>query len=352
MLAARKLDGEDPNIVFMLRCAYFSIQSLIFLLCVYIYIKASAKDKDEEKIVYIPAPPQPFADPDTKKKYTQIAYGEHIKTTARGLLGSTFFGVAITTGLHFYKGIIVGLAIQSIMGPMNLLENPLMMKFFFGGENVFGEKSKDEVETDAEVVDSAGQAVIMATKSRSISQAASSEVATKKEAVKKSLEDVILDTWDDGEQATLTALMDALNKKNVNYQTKSDDNNWTALMIASGLDCGVKGVTSFLKHIKGLGADPKIVDSEGWNGLHWAAFHGNAEAAKVLLLSSESGGYDGVNIGLHLVKDKEGITALDHAIAEDNNDVAEVISQATGNKEEESDDVGDEGLRRRKTESK
>ena len=59
MYAVRKLDGEDPNIVFMLRCAYGVVQSLILLAVLYIYMVAKkiseSKVKDEE-IYTAPAP--------------------------------------------------------------------------------------------------------------------------------------------------------------------------------------------------------------------------------------------------------------------------------------------------------
>ena len=59
MFAARKLDGEDPNIVFMLRCAYGAIQTLIILSALYVYMVASKISssgvKDEEIYVSPPA---------------------------------------------------------------------------------------------------------------------------------------------------------------------------------------------------------------------------------------------------------------------------------------------------------
>ncbi len=59
MYAVRKLDGEDPNVVFMLRCAYGVVQGLILLAVLYIYMVAKkiseSKVKDEE--IYAAAPP-------------------------------------------------------------------------------------------------------------------------------------------------------------------------------------------------------------------------------------------------------------------------------------------------------
>jgi len=38
MLAARKLDGEDDNIIFLLRCCYGVVQSIAFLVVLAIYV--------------------------------------------------------------------------------------------------------------------------------------------------------------------------------------------------------------------------------------------------------------------------------------------------------------------------
>ena len=55
MLAARKLDGEDPNVVHMVRVAYGVVQLVCFLLVAYAYVQATlaAKSLPEGKI-YIP----------------------------------------------------------------------------------------------------------------------------------------------------------------------------------------------------------------------------------------------------------------------------------------------------------
>ena len=74
-----------------------------------------------------------------------------------------------------------------------------------------------------------------------------------------------------------------------------------------------------------------------------SAFHGSADAAKVLLSKDD---FDGITLGLHKLADKEGKTAFDHAKEEGNDDVAKVIEEA------ETPALGDgsavDGLRKRK----
>ena len=56
MLAARKLDSEDPNTVQLLRICYGVMQTICVLLVVYTYVTASKVTTD--RIVYVPPPPQ------------------------------------------------------------------------------------------------------------------------------------------------------------------------------------------------------------------------------------------------------------------------------------------------------
>jgi hypothetical protein len=60
MLAARKLDGEDPQIVFLLRCLYGAVQTVAILIVLFVYTKAAAAAADPVNNVkiYVPPPPQ------------------------------------------------------------------------------------------------------------------------------------------------------------------------------------------------------------------------------------------------------------------------------------------------------
>lgn len=59
-MAARKLDGEDPNIIFMLRCVYGAVQTIAILVTLFIYTKArsAAKDRGNNVKIYVSPPPQ------------------------------------------------------------------------------------------------------------------------------------------------------------------------------------------------------------------------------------------------------------------------------------------------------
>jgi ankyrin repeat protein len=211
----------------------------------------------------------------------------------------------MTVGLHYYKGMVVGLAIQTIMGPLNLIENPLVKALILGNglrkeDKIFDEKAANELTADDEVVDESGNPV-----ARQIGEGGTT----------KTFEELLLDTWDAGNKADIGALMAAVNKKNCNFRTK--ENGWTPLMILSGLNA--KGTTSAMRQVQELGGNPAIVDVEGWNSLHWAAFHGSVEAAKELSKVT----------ALLSVKDKEGKLPLQMAKAEGNEDVAAFLEVCT-----------------------
>jgi len=256
-----------------------------------------------------------------RKKYTETTFGAHVSSQVLSLLGSTFFGILLTSGLHFYRGMVVGLAMQSVMGPLNIVENAFVKALVLGRktkegslkpeDKIFEEKFVDELTAEDEVVDKTGNPVVRKP---------------------KTFEEILLDVWDSGAgKADITPLMDAINKENCNFKTK--ESGWTPIMVLSGL--GVKGSASAIRQVVSIGGNPAITDNEGWNAMHWAAFHGSVEAAKLYV--------DEFN-NLSNVKDKEGKKALDLAEAEGNEDVAKVLKGL----ELSSGGNASEGLRKRK----
>ena len=121
-------------------------------------------------------------------------------------------------------------------------------------------------------------------------------------------------------------LLAKLTKKTVNYRTKEDSS--TPCMILAAI--GVASTKKCLAKCKSLGGNPAAVDKEGWNALHWAAYHGSTAGATYLL--SEDG-YDGVKLGLADAKDKEGKIPLDYAKSGGNTEVVTIIENAVASGE-------------------
>lgn len=340
MLAARKIDAEDPQVVQYLRIAYGSMQALCVLVVLYTFMRASSiGDKDASNVVYVPTAPTPFADPEAKKKYTRAEYRAHVISTARSLLGSTLFGICMTVGLHIYKGMAMGLAIQTIMGPFNLYENPLVKALFMGNgfraeDKIFDEKDLPELTDSDEVVDESGSVIPR----QQLLAASKTQKAKKSQSPTDAFDELMLDTWDArGQEAKTGQFVEAINKTNCNYRSK--ENGWTPLMVLSGLtnDSNV----SILQTVIDLGGNPSVTDLEGWNALHWAAFHGSLSAARALYEYDSS---------LLDTKDKEGKLPLDMAQKEaDSKDVANYLEEVTAAAAAASTtEDGGEGVRKRK----
>lgn len=232
----------------------------------------------------------------------------------------------MTFGLHYYRGMVMGLAMQAIMGPLNLAENALVKALFLGRglrpeDRIFEEKVASELTADDEVVDEQGNPVV-----RNVANAAANTsdantaaaLASGQEEKTKSLEDILLDTWDAGTKADITEMMSSLNKKNCNYQTTED--KWTPLMILAGLQ-GVPGIPSAIRQVQNLGGNCAIVDKEGWTPLHWAAFHGSTEAATELVKDQ---------VKLLSLQDHDGQTPIELAKKEKNDSVAAIYEKALG----------------------
>lgn len=313
MYLSRKIDGEDPNIVFLLRCTYGTVQLLCILGILYVIRtvqKVCNSPWMKTCVVYVPSPVPPFPppEPDAKKQYKQVKLGAHILSVAWGLLKSTAGGLCITTALHMYKGMVVGLAMQSAMGPFNLSDNKLATAVIMGklGDNssatwrklrIFDEKYEGELTDKDEVLDEEGKIIVV----KPIS-----------------FDNLLANTWDDGEQADIEPLLAKLTKENINKKTAAS--GWTPIMIMASI--GVEDTHDALMKMKELGADPSITDKEKWNALHWVAFHGCVKGAQFLM--KEFAGK-----GLEDAKDKDGKVALDLAKDEKNEEVAKIIQEAT-----------------------
>jgi len=312
MLLSRKLDGEDPKIILLLRCTYGTVQTVLMLSIAYVIHRVNkliASKWMHNSVVYVPAvvPPFPPPAPDAKKQYTQTTFSKHLQTTAYSLLKSTGGGICVTLALHAYKGMVVGLAMQSAMGPLNLYDNKLAKAVLFNqcGDSetswrklrLFDEKYEGELSDQDELVDEKGEV----------------------QKIKMiPMEDLIRNIWDAAAEADLAPLVSRLNKENVNTRTK--ESGWTSIMIVSSLR--VKGNMDALVKLKLLGAKPEVVDEDGWNALHWAAFHGSIEGAQFLM--EEFSGK-----GLEDAKDKDGKVPLDLAKGEGNDAVAKIMEQTS-----------------------
>ena len=215
---------------------------------------------------------------------------------------------------------VMGLAIQTLMGPLNLVENALVRTVLVRGTAALTPETAIFDETTAldessaaaaeyEIVDEQGNPVVRrAASNKQKTIQANNTTGTET----SSLEDILLDTWDQGVKANLKPLLSAISEQNVNYQTSGD--RWTALMIVSGLNC--PGAASAIQELRTkYKADVSLTDKDGWTALHWAAFHNSEIAAQELRNETT----------LLSVKDKDGKTPEETAKAEGNDAIVALL---------------------------
>merc|ERR1712151_349995 len=131
-MAARKyIDSDDEQTTLYIRVAYGLIQ--FFMLCTAFFLYSKARtynqtNKEASKTIYIPIKPGILADEETKskKKYKETTYGEHILSTIISDIKSMLFRICFTSALHIFRGVVIGLLIQSFMGPLGLFDSPLV----------------------------------------------------------------------------------------------------------------------------------------------------------------------------------------------------------------------------------
>ena len=223
---------------------------------------------------------------------------------------------------------IMGLAIQAVMGPFNMWENVVVRTLLLRGTKVFSVQQESRIfdeklslqeldpSTD-EAVDEQGNPIVIRNSKNAISNGKATTATNKAvTTTPKTLEDVMLDTWDQGANASLVELLSLLNSKNINTSTTED--GWTSLMIASGLKCK-NDVSAIRTMIQDYKADIMMTDNDGWTCLHWAAFHNSLSAATELYHQS----------ALLTVADKEGKSPLDIAIAENNTAIVDLLQTVT-----------------------
>lgn len=282
----------------------------------------------------------------------------HALTAARNLIGSTLFGMAMTCGLHWYKGMVTGLAMQTVLSPLTTYDSPIIkavwtslyQQMFSSSTTTtksttlvtpehrwFGEKlSLQELDPETEqAVDEQGNPIEIVGTGRITNNTnnANASTTTKGQPKPRSVQDIMLDTWDQGPNADVSELSAALfvDKKDPLVITTTINDLWTPLMILCGLASDNVAATEtrrkLIKQQEKDGADAllKAVDTDGWTALHWAAFHGNVTAADDLFQLANKN--DTVTSVLVHARDKDDKTPVEIAQQEGNMDVVHIIQE-------------------------
>ena len=221
----------------------------------------------------------------------------------------------------------MGLAIQSVMAPFNLYEHPCFQRLVLGNKGrVFDEVLEEEWKPEMGTIEGEEEESSTKKNTKAIGGGGKKKKGTpsattigKSSKPKVSpIEEIILDTWDDGSKADLGPLLGKVTEANVNLQTS--ESRWTPLMVVCGLN--TKSSKSAMIQLNGLGASSSVKDTEGWNALHWACFHNNATAVQTLM---DEKVFDCGAFGLQDVKDLKGDTPLALATKEGNKEAEKAL---------------------------
>jgi len=137
--AMNKVDMKDENNILYMRL-FFACGSLL-LTAIWAYIWSLASNNSDEAVVKVSEkdmqPPNPLADamgankhiPDEKKEMTVAEYD---MKQVRQKLQQVVMQVLIVGGIHYKWGTTLPLVMSSLMGLMNLPEDPLVRIYLFG----------------------------------------------------------------------------------------------------------------------------------------------------------------------------------------------------------------------------
>jgi len=136
----KTLDMTDPTIIFGVRCTFAIGISLALGLCAVLYLKIRAAD--DKQILNLTGadlnPPQPLAAmigappaPDANEQMT-LTHREYDLYKLRTVLKTAMTAAAVTLALHYWKGFMPPLVLQSMLAPAGVLNSELAQIHLFG----------------------------------------------------------------------------------------------------------------------------------------------------------------------------------------------------------------------------
>ena len=307
MMMVSKVDMKDENTLLMARAAWLAViglQHMVFS----IIVSGKIRSANDQTVIYAPPPPP------QRGEMTKTTYCEHEQQQVKVFKSQLFMNTLVMFGIHWYFGVAVLPLMQTLLGPLNMMDNVLFKKHVLGQtvEKAWGELTEAEYKAKQQggsVAASDGKP-----KSKSNVKAKAQRVMQKDDK----LEDAILSAWDGKRKADLKKLCAAV-ADSPDYQTFDEDvQGWSALMVAAGAPVDTKQQLEAGKALLAAGADTQLADAEGWTAFHWACFHGQPAMVRWLLEQDAE---------LFEVEDKKGKTGIALAKEEGNKDVVRACEE-------------------------
>ncbi|CAI5720957.1 unnamed protein product [Peronospora destructor] len=275
MFLMGKIDFENETLLFAARTAF--LMSQVIALLVGLYLKQLVQRKRDTRTIFVPGVKSPFDQSPNYAELTETTYEAYELAKANEFIKQTLIGAGIS--------LIFSVVVMGASGMSDWKVNQQKTQAATGETTIAASTAVDAQEK-------------------------------KKISSESTPEEAIADTLAAGADADFDALWNVV-KRNVN--AKTDEDQWTALMVACGSPVDTD---EFIKKVVKAGVNVLAVDGDGWTALHWSAFHGRPEAAEALLSSIS------VNKRHKLlaVKASDGRTAAEVAKGEENADVVAIVA--------------------------
>lgn len=265
-----KINFEEGNILFYARIAFFTAQFLQAAVALYIKMQVETKADKQTKMLVPEAQAPSFSFTPPENAPVSVPMNEttmytHESAKVKELLTQCAMGACISSFIHFKFGVNQVVVIQSVMIPFNLFDQPLFKKYIRRCERVWDEQTPGEV---------AQAKKIKAQVSKSLPKSDSNESFEPVLDAKGA----IVNAWDHPTLENATLLFQMV-KDSPNVV--SPDDGWTALMVLAGVPMDTCSLIQQLLKLEKTQVE--LTDNDGWNVLHWCAYHNSPESAKVIL---------------------------------------------------------------------
>jgi hypothetical protein len=130
MYGMKYIDVEKEENIMMMRVGFAASQ--VFMLCLGVYLYTKVQKSTEEGDVEVPAkPPSPFGG-DEKVEMKKMTIKEYDLGECQSKIQQVFMQSLIVGGIHYKWGSAIPLVMSSVMGLMDLPENPMFRLYVLG----------------------------------------------------------------------------------------------------------------------------------------------------------------------------------------------------------------------------
>lgn len=138
MQVSKRLDWENPDVLFYVRCLY--VVSTLVVFAVYVYVRQVIVKKNDQTVLKYFEEPNRMAGETEKKLVTTTNKTYDLQQIDSAIKG-IFTGIAMTAGLHLYMKYTNPVLSNSLSGLKGVFDNN-MVKIHLLGKSASGELSR------------------------------------------------------------------------------------------------------------------------------------------------------------------------------------------------------------------